>query len=191
MRPLSFGRLLTRHQENQLLERFRAPFLFPAAASLPRIGCSEDSMCTGKKNKAPRVERAGEPCLVRSQWLVAITAFRRSQSDAAERFPGARRTNRNELVERTVRRGLRGADEIGNFHQSVGIGAVVTVQADRGGNRVDCGSVAVDHAGNVATSTRRGLNRCGIVWDAIRHAEIESVLDNVLALPCRPTRRCG
>lgn len=52
------------------------------------------------------------------------------QGDAAERFAGASRTNGHKPVE--IAAGCRacGIKAIGDFHQLVGIGAVVAVQAD-------------------------------------------------------------
>ena len=109
--------------------------------------------------------------------------------------PGARATPRNasparaerivtNLSRSTVRCWLGGADAIGDFHQFVGIGAVVAVLADRGRDCVNCGgAVVIDDADHVAASAGRGLDRRGIVRNAIGHAEVESILDDVLAHP--------
>ena len=103
------------------------------------------------------------------RWFLSVASLR-GQSDAAERFAGAGRTNRDKRVEVTFCCGLTGADSIGDFHQLVGIGAVVAVLADRRCDRLDCGNVSVDDSNHIATSAGRGFDRRGIVLDAIGHA---------------------
>ena len=124
-------------------------------------------------------------------WMLVV-AFGR-EGYAAERFAGFRRANGYELVEVAVGRWRCGADLVGDFDQLVGVGAVVAVLADRGRDRVNCGgTVAAVDADHVATSSGRGLDRGGIVRDAIGQTQIKSVLDHVLKLPgLATTRRRG
>jgi len=60
------------------------------------------------------------------------------QGDTAERLARASRADRFEVVELAVGCQLGGADQIGYFHQLVGVSAVVAVVADRGRDGVDC-----------------------------------------------------
>src|SRR5580692_6615114 len=80
------------------------------------------------RSKAPRASSSSGSLgwLPTLFWLLSAVPLR-GQGDAAERFAGAGRANRDERVEVTVRCRLGGTDAIGDFDQFVGIGAVVAV----------------------------------------------------------------
>ena len=108
---------------------------------------------------------------------------------------GARATPRKASparAERSVTNGRKwplvesvgGADDVGDFHEFVGVGAIVSILADGGGDGVDGGgAVAVDDADDVTAAACRGFDGRWIVRDAVRHAKVQPVLDDVLEHP--------
>ena len=92
----------------------------------------------------------------------------RCERHSAKHFSGFRRAKRHEVANSIVattvavaRGKCRGAADVSNFHQLVGIGAVVAIRADGGSDRIDGdGSVAVMPPGDVPAAARCGI-KCG------------------------------
>jgi hypothetical protein len=91
----------------------------------------------------------------------------RCERHSSKHFSGFRRAKghevANSIVTITVARGKRsGAEDVSNFDQLVGIGAVVAIRADCGSNRIDgYGAVAVVPAGDVPAAARCGSSAAG------------------------------
>jgi hypothetical protein len=93
----------------------------------------------------------------------------RCERHSSKHFSGFRRAKGHEVANSivtitvAVARGKRsGAEDVSNFDQLVGIGAVVAIRADCGSNRIDgYGAVAVVPAGDVPAAPVAGSSAAG------------------------------
>lgn len=118
-------------------------------------------------------------------WSLSPVVIRGSKCNSAEDFTSASASNGLEVTQAIVscRQGCV-AYAIGDFNQFVGVCSGVAIGANRrcdgeNGDR----SVIVVPACYVAASARGGIDRAWIPRDAVRHADIQSILQNVLAHP--------
>src|ERR1700722_294560 len=124
--------------------------------------------------------------------VVVLPAVSRRERHSAQHLARLRFTNSNEAAQRSISivvalrgRQSRSFQQVGDLYQFVRVRALIPTGANRRRYRINVHpAVAVNFAGDIAAAVGRRIQRRGIIRHAIRHADIQTVLQHVVHVPC-------